>query len=478
MTNPPTEHLMTDAMDVDETPYYPTCDPISKGQLATLPTEIILEVAFYLQEADICHYAAITTRNWNILRKNCHREALRVALPTPEEYVQFEKYLTVDENTDMRQTPHLIWQQLVNTDIDERSKFVTAIVRGHVHAVKSFLGHGVDPNAYSVYGNRTLTLANSCFVPIEMTQVLLSHGADPNLANPISVYFTPLYVAAKNAQDGLARLLMSYRADVNQQGILHILCHLCNKDTVQNAIDRGADPHQRDRAGNTVVHSAAKNENPDVLILLFDLGIAPAHLEVRNRAGKSPLMKAVKAGRLRNMSLLLDHGADPDASFTNGTTALHTACRLEHVEEALLLIEAGANVNAIGGDGKAPLHFAAVIPSIDLVRRLVQKGANISVTDPQMNTPLHVVCYHTDHDVVSHDEILELVQFFVSAGAPTMARSAIDQTPVSIVLANDQLELAHIMITNNAGALDGETPGGGRDWSDYLRRNIYQSLAP
>ncbi|OKL64230.1 hypothetical protein UA08_00701 [Talaromyces atroroseus] len=449
-------------MDIDGIPCCPTYDIISRGQLANLPTEIILEVAFYLEAADLCHYATITSRNWHILKMKCHREALRVALPTSEEYAKLEPYLTADEH--MRHYPRPIQQELVKTDINERSKFVNAVSRGYVHAVRAFLNHGVTPNASNIYGNRALVLAGSCSVPVVMSQVLLAYGADPNLADPARKQFTPLYGAATNAQDGL-------------EGVLQLLCHLCNKDTVQHAVHRGANLHQRDRAGNTVVHSSAKNGNPDILALLFNIGLASAYLEVRNSAGKTPLMKAVKAERLRNMSLLLKQGADPNATYTNGTTALHVACRFEFIGGAYLLLEAGANVNAISGEGKAPLHYAAAIASNELVRRLIQKGANISATDLEMNTPLHVACYLTDQRWLKHGEILELVKTLVSAGAPTIAQNVVGQTPLSLVLLNHQLELAHILITNNPHALDGETPSG-REWSDYLRRHVYQSHIP
>ena len=58
--------------------------------------------------------------------------------------------------------------------------------------------------------------------------------------------------------------------------------------------------------------------------------------------------------------VLLEAGANKDATDEDSDTVLHLACDECHLEVARLLIEAGANKEATCVDGLTPLHWAAI----------------------------------------------------------------------------------------------------------------------
>ena len=71
------------------------------------------------------------------------------------------------------------------------------------------------------------------------------------------------------------------------------------------------------------------------------------------RAGDTPLIDAVRHGRVAEVVALLaaSDGADVDLTTKHGRTALYIACQEGHTEIALKLIAANAEVNQARNNG-------------------------------------------------------------------------------------------------------------------------------
>jgi ankyrin repeat protein len=449
-----------------------TYDASSNGQLARLPADLILKIAFFLEDynspADLCHFAALTPKNWTILKKECHLLAIKVAEPTQEE---FKKYLTETGGV----SRYDLWEEVQDsTDIGDRSKFTEAISNGRLHAVKSFLQHGVNPNTFNIVGNRPLTLAATCPCPLEMSELLLKHGSDPCKADFLSDIFTPLYTAATMAQDELVHLLLDHGANLKEKGVVQAICQVCKKDTIQRALEMGADINEIDEVGNNMLHFAARNEDPEVLRLMFDLGFPLANLNQLNKGGKTPLMKAVKHGNTENVAALLARGATSDTPLASGTTALHVACSWEHIEIASLLVNAGANLEAVDGNEMRPIHQAAYINSIKMLQLVVENGADTSTTTRGKDTALHVLLADlTEKSGKKYvAKILEGVKILVKANANPAAQNDEGEMPLDMAMKCGQYEIAHVLKTRDPHALDDKPPAG-RNWREYLREHVY-----
>lgn len=100
----------------------------------------------------------------------------------------------------------------------------------------------------------------------------------------------------------------------------------------------------------------------------------------------TPLMYAVFQKNLNAAKILLEHGANVNATTTANGTALRIAVHMKNIEMAALLIEYGADVNFIT-DGTTNLRFALEepAPSKELVRLLSLCGGKINLFNKQWN---------------------------------------------------------------------------------------------
>ena len=111
--------------------------------------------------------------------------------------------------------------------------------------------------------------------------------------------------------------------------------------------------------------------------------------------GSTPLMRAARFGDVAAMRALLEAGADPAATQTDGTTVLMLAAgagwrtgetilggtdygeESDAIEAVTLCLKRGADVHAADADGLTALHHAVVRGS-GVVRLLVEQGAGRS----------------------------------------------------------------------------------------------------
>lgn len=102
-----------------------------------------------------------------------------------------------------------------------------------------------------------------------------------------------------------------------------------------------------------------------------------------------PLIDAVEAGNERDVTRLLDSGADVNAEGDEGDSALHTAVWEGHTAIVQLLLARRANVNAKNEKGETPLHWAAEKGHFNIASLLLEKGAAVNAKDEDGQTPLH-----------------------------------------------------------------------------------------
>ena len=173
----------------------------------------------------------------------------------------------------------------------------------------------------------------SCIIPLEMAirggdlellQLLLRHGADPDLFER-TVTLEPAFITAVDSrQPGLLRLLLDGGASVNVRGCygrtaMHVAVERQHLESVQLLGERGAKVSLGDDAGETPLHQAVKLRDTNIVSHLLSLGADVGAVDVR---GNTPLHTATVSRLLNNVRILLEHGANVNARNRSDETAL------------------------------------------------------------------------------------------------------------------------------------------------------------
>ena len=117
---------------------------------------------------------------------------------------------------------------------------------------------------------------------------------------------------------------------------------------------------------------ACTNGNAAVVKLLLDAG---ADANATMKGGETVLMMAARAGSVDAVKALLVRGAKHDMREGHGQTALMWAAAEGHAAVVRALIEAGADVNASLDSGFTAFFFAVREGRIDAARALLEKGS-------------------------------------------------------------------------------------------------------
>jgi ankyrin repeat protein len=169
---------------------------------------------------------------------------------------------------------------------------------------------------------------------------------------------------------------------------------------------------------DSLVKQASEGDTIGVRLLLI-AGIAP---DVQDKDGLTALSAAAAGGYRETAQALLAHGANVD--FRNGwnmllSTPLVQAAGNGHVDVVKLLLDKGADVNATDNSGRTPLLAGASYPAI--VEALLSKGADLNGRDQNGATPLHRASWAGS---------LASVEALITKGSAVNARDKSGLTPL------------------------------------------------
>lgn len=101
-------------------------------------------------------------------------------------------------------------------------------------------------------GDTPLTLALLSYHHKEMVELLLTHGADPNVSDP---HGTPLQLAIERDSPYDVELLLANGADPGSSAVFWTIMH-GNTRILELLLDSGADPNAKDGGGHTPMYYA------------------------------------------------------------------------------------------------------------------------------------------------------------------------------------------------------------------------------
>lgn len=143
---------------------------------------------------------------------------------------------------------------------------------------------------------------------------------------------------------------------------------------MRDLIDHGSPLNTIDNSGRSTILYAVDSHNDDAVRILLEAGSDP-NPEVSNRS--SPLIAASFGSLVGIMELLINHGAKIDACNPEGRTALQTITGLTDAARALdcaiILLDHGADPDQTSSNGKSPLIMAICDNHHDMLKLFIER---------------------------------------------------------------------------------------------------------
>ena len=131
--------------------------------------------------------------------------------------------------------------------------------------------------------------------------------------------------------------------------------------------------------------------------LLLEIG---ADIEATDNHGQTPLWMATQRGKVLNVELLLKHKADVGAANKYGSTILHGAAGYGRRKIVKLLLDHGADIEAVDCAKQTALDVAIQREWVSVVKLLLNHKADLDASNVVRSTSLHVAAEYGHESTV------------------------------------------------------------------------------
>ena len=216
---------------------------------------------------------------------------------------------------------------------------------------------------------------------------------------------TPLIVAVQTGNLDCVKVLLNYKADIEEQRE-SFRYHGLHFDDVGSIVSW---PRLESTYTGPPLFLAAANGNLDILSYLFEQG---ANVNASSSANFSwlprcnlhwytPLIIALRNGHIDAFTFLIDKGADVNLHDYQGYTALHYAVESKNFHAVRCLVYNGADINLFTSSKHTPLMLACHSRNMETINLLLNKGADVNLQDHRGYTALHHAVESKNFDVIS-----------------------------------------------------------------------------
>jgi ankyrin repeat protein len=319
-------------------------------------------------------------------------------------------------------------------EIDDR--LAEAAKNGNVAAIKSLIEQKADVNAPGPDGTPPLYWAIQSD-DLATAQLLIRAGADVKGPNRYGI--TPIQIAAGSGNVAMIRALLDAGADPNtidpaNQTALITAVRSGELEAVRVLLERGAKVDWAEPTyGQTALMFGVREASPAVVDLLIKNG---ASVRARTRTGPTPAFRPANPPGGGSHGVGIVRSGLPERGnrqpIPGSMTPLLYAVRDGKLAVVKLLVAAGSDVNEVEANDISALLLAIGNDRMDVARFLIEKGADLNHADWYGRTPLWqaVEVRNMDLDsssyknyVENREEILELIQTMLERGANPNART-------------------------------------------------------
>ncbi len=261
-----------------------------------------------------------------------------------------------------------------------------AILKGRLDIAELLLEHGAKPDfEYEKEYSLPLRLAVLCGKP-EMVELLLKYNADINALSFDKK--SALGAAITEKRLDMVDLLLEHGADPNCNAVIGLAASVGNVEVLEKLLAAKGDPNKtegkfpppiffitrypalrpvfekyeikwdaRDSRQSTILHSAAVYDQGDLIQDLIDeKGLS---VDMVDDFGETPLFRAVKDKKLNALNALLKKGANINHARNDGMTVYHFAVLNGDAQLVETLLKAGADPY-IEREGYPPVLLKAI----------------------------------------------------------------------------------------------------------------------
>jgi ankyrin repeat protein len=269
---------------------------------------------------------------------------------------------------------------------------------------------------------------------LETVDALIKRGTDVKAVTRYGV--TPIHVAALNGNAVILRRLLDAGADVNSatpggETALMTAARTGKADAVTLLLERGANVNGKDTARSQTALMWAVTENHHEIVKLLVARGADVKAQTTINMPKGEYVPARAGGASGNG--IIRQRALPTKD--GGMTPLLFAVRDGKVAMMRLLLELGADINQASGNHTSPLMIALLNGQVTLATELLEKGADPNLTDDYQRGALFAAIelrnFNHDKYPFLYDEgrdPLDLITALLAKGANANQRT--ETTPV------------------------------------------------
>lgn len=350
----------------------PSCQTHPAPELATLPNELLLDIAVHLPARDLARLIQTSKRFYHTLADAADSAAAKATCTCSQPPFSRKEKASV-----------LGW----------------AASKGRLSLVDRLLAKGADPRDPWLPSPLTRAAQGGhSAVVARLVSVGAHHGKAFNLIDAVwSGDLETVRVFVDAGFDAKSLHFSSALQKAVSSGNIDITILLLKSAEATGRIK----PTMR-VAGFELLVSAIRRGDGVMIPLLLESGADPLGIcTEREKYGHTPVLVAAQTGNIEILHLLMHAIPDPVDALrarcsVTGRTPLHFAVIEDHADMVEELVRIGAPIDSIDNRGMSPLRCAVAGGNEDTVRTLIMAGANIRELVPR--TRRGAPEEHTDED--------------------------------------------------------------------------------
>lgn len=296
----------------------------------------------------------------------------------------------------------------------------------------------------------------------EIVRLLLENGADVSIITKSTNETCFHFSAIAGNNDVLSQMLSHMNATDVQKALnrqssvgwtpLLIACNRGHMELVTTLLGNHARVDVFDNEGRSALHLAAEHGFLQVCDALLT---NKAFINSKSRVGRTALHLAAMNGYTHLVKFLVrDHNAVVDILTLRKQTPLHLAADNGQMQVCKLLLELGANIDASDDLGQKPIHVAAQNNFSEVTKLFLEQHPNlVMATSKDGNTCAHIAAMQGSVRVI--EELMK----FDRTGVIAARNKLTDSTPLQLAAEGGHAEVVKVLMRAGASCTEENKTG-------------------